>query len=409
MRVLTERETRRVERLARRTKIGEMLSFFESLPREFEVPRPLLLGSNNDFEILVNGFTTRNRVIRAIMNLDEPFDPNLSLQTTLMARKRGEKTNVMVPIFRELRKGFGKVCLAEGLSRCKGSIIQAHTLQKAAFKRHATDGHVYEFDPFNVRDSPSWPTRVGVNNATTITGFCEYHDNRLFAPIENERFGAQPKQLFLHHYRAVCQAFYNRAYKAKIFQRAYPEAEKLVEPRSLQSIRDAITLNNVDLEELRQHKLQCELSLHAQDWSEVEGYGWMGTRVPDIFASDFFAPGKDFKGSHVQNRKARSALGWMSLTVTATDGFAVVLLTAERGSLVLRDLVSSLREAPSAHQTMVIVNLIFCQLENFIILPSWWEPLPDGHKRLFANAFSSRYFPRELPLACDWGLTEMRS
>jgi len=54
------------------------------------------------------------------------------------------------------------------------------------------------------------------------------------------------------------------------------------------------------------------------------------------------------------------------------------------------------------------VNYIICQFENFIMLPDWWEPLEDRTKRLFVNSYNSRYFPRELPDVCEWGLFEVR-
>ncbi|HZM03476.1 MAG TPA: hypothetical protein VFC44_10650 [Candidatus Saccharimonadales bacterium] len=88
MRILTEHQMYQIEQFARRTKLADMISLFENLPRRFTVPRPILLGSNDDSEMLVEGLASRGAVINAIRNLDEPYNPTLTLTTTLMAQKR---------------------------------------------------------------------------------------------------------------------------------------------------------------------------------------------------------------------------------------------------------------------------------------------------------------------------------
>src|SRR5258708_159885 len=93
-RTLTEREICQIEGWARQTRLAEMLSFFENLPRYLFLPRPVLLGSNNEWEILAEGFVPRRQVIGAIPHLDEPFNPTLILQKTLMAEKRQKSLGV---------------------------------------------------------------------------------------------------------------------------------------------------------------------------------------------------------------------------------------------------------------------------------------------------------------------------
>src|SRR6185503_14669026 len=132
--------------LARKTRLASMLSFFEALPEQFTVPRPLLLGSNNQYEILVKGLATRRGVVDAIRNLDEPFNANLTLQRTIVYTAREKPLNTLAPMYRSLKNGLRKLCLAKHLGNCRGRIVQAHSLQEASFKNHAANGHVLEFD-----------------------------------------------------------------------------------------------------------------------------------------------------------------------------------------------------------------------------------------------------------------------
>jgi len=53
---------RQVERWAQKTQIEKIFSFFDALPRFIHVPKPLLLGSNNHFEILVTCDATTSMV-----------------------------------------------------------------------------------------------------------------------------------------------------------------------------------------------------------------------------------------------------------------------------------------------------------------------------------------------------------
>ncbi|HZM03477.1 MAG TPA: hypothetical protein VFC44_10655 [Candidatus Saccharimonadales bacterium] len=311
----------------------------------------------------------------------------------------------MQPIYRALAQGLTKTCLANDLGGCSGKIIRAHSLQKAAFSPHARNGHVYEFDPFQIRDNGITPTLIGVNKATTFTGFCERHDASLFAPIEVETFKANPQQLFLHHYRAIAQAFYNRAYKFKILEQALTENAAKVGKAAARRFEEDMQINRVEVQELMRHKRLCEQNLMGMNWAEVVGFCWKGKSAPDIFATDFFAPRKDFLGSTLQDCKSLAPLQWISLTVTASDNCAVVLLCAAKGSKILKSCAESLRRIPNNLRTMSLVNFIVCQLENFIMLPKWWDPLSEDAKRLVVNAYTSRYFPRKLPRICDWTLS----
>ena len=108
------------------------------------------------------------------------------------------------------RRAYTKeYCLAPdaGISSCSGSIVKAHSVQGALVRRIARDGHVYGsvYSIENLQRNPGEivPGLIGVNLATTFTGFCNLHDTKIFAPIEIGDFVAAPEQCFLLAYRAV--------------------------------------------------------------------------------------------------------------------------------------------------------------------------------------------------------------
>jgi hypothetical protein len=250
-----------------------MLSFFDELPRFIHVPQPLLLGSNNESEILVVGDSTVSRVRGELKNLDEPFNPHLQHQRILGGIKRDKPEQAFPSIYKELQKGFAEICLLEDTGECGEKIIRAHSLQKSIFKNHAKNGHVYQFEPFtgtHDADKNLWPDLVGINKATTFLGFCERHDTRIFSRIENVPFQNTPEQKFLHHYRAFAQMYYDKAYKFKIIESAFNDLAKKFSPSELKSLGKSVYLNRYDANELKSQKLRFDEQLQNKDWSAVE-------------------------------------------------------------------------------------------------------------------------------------------
>jgi len=70
VRILTPEEMQKVEYWARNTQIAKILTFFDAFPRFIHVPKPLLLGSNNESEILVVGDTTVSLIRGELANMD---------------------------------------------------------------------------------------------------------------------------------------------------------------------------------------------------------------------------------------------------------------------------------------------------------------------------------------------------
>jgi hypothetical protein len=76
---------------------------------------------------------------------------------------------------------------------CQGGIVKAHTIHKSGvLSRIAKSGHVYQgnanfFDLVKNKGKIAQKL-VGINDASTFTGFCGLHDNNTFEPIEKEAF-----------------------------------------------------------------------------------------------------------------------------------------------------------------------------------------------------------------------------
>ena len=98
---------------------------------------------------------------------------------------------------------------------CSPKIIHAHTIQrKSSLDAIAENGHV--FSPYaGLMDIPKnngriIPRKAGIKAASTFMGFCAFHDNQLFSPIEKSVFITDKEAFFLLSYRAICYELFNK-------------------------------------------------------------------------------------------------------------------------------------------------------------------------------------------------------
>ncbi|WP_335903833.1 SEC-C domain-containing protein [Shewanella algae] len=108
-----------------------------------------------------------------------------------------------------------KVCSVKHLfpEECSGRIINAHTISKSGSLKEISDsGHVMGAKPSLASliksDGKLTLEKVGINKASTFTGFCSVHDKNVFAPLEDEAIILSDKQLFLLAYRGFCRELF---------------------------------------------------------------------------------------------------------------------------------------------------------------------------------------------------------
>lgn len=98
-------------------------------------------------------------------------------------------------------------CLHPNQSECSGGIVKAHAIQNnRVLKKLAVDGMVVLLDGVShgfFQDS----IEKGRKIATTFTGFCSFHDKKVFQPIEDIEFSGTAQQVFLYSYRTFSWHF----------------------------------------------------------------------------------------------------------------------------------------------------------------------------------------------------------
>jgi hypothetical protein len=113
----------------------------------------------------------------------------------------------------QFRKEFSKrICLHPqgSTAECSAQLIRAHSVSRStSLLSIAEEGHVMQFDASMEVLIESGgrivARRIGVNLASTFTGFCHRHDTSTFAAIDIPITALSEEQIFLLAYRAICR------------------------------------------------------------------------------------------------------------------------------------------------------------------------------------------------------------
>lgn len=294
-------------------------------------------------------------------------------------------------------------------AECRGNIIKAHTIQRnGGLSRIAKDGHVYTFFPDHasmIKGGDSAARLVGINNASTFTGFCGLHDNATFEPIEKQAFSPTEEHAFLLGYRAICKELFGKRAQLELIpiSRENDKGQPLASQLEWQDLMNYWTIGvKHGIQVLDHHKSQYDNALQNKDYSEVRYYIIRLAEIPDLMCSGGIQPDNDFTGRQIQSlvnhrlqHNLASSIGMdmdaitqdtfstsetpevLAFSVIGTDNGGAVIFTWMGESPICRQLVGSLDSLSDQEVPHAIVRFAFHYFENIFTSPSWWDNLDD--------------------------------
>lgn len=300
-----------------------------------------------------------------------------------------------------VKKEFSKkLCLApkDHPQACEGKIINAHTVSKSAcLKAIARNGQVYSFLPtlekrMQAHDSRVEPELVGINKASTFTGFCKAHDTLLFSPVENNDFIGTRQQIGLLAYRTLTRELFGKTAYLDI-RAVLREGDKGRSPHEqieLQNfVNDTSDGSSAALRDLIYQKQIFDSMVASGDFSGVEGFVIKFRQIPNIMCSSGLMPEFDFHGNILQdllNLNARMSNIYINIVASNGAGY-VVFSWLQSDADVCRRFIDSLQTIEGHRITDAIIRLVFQFFENRFANPDWWEALPDPKKVLLRERF----------------------
>jgi hypothetical protein len=267
---------------------------------------------------------------------------------------------------------------------CRGRIVRAHTLQRAGLLEViSVNRHVYGFD-FNGMPDDDGVYRfklIGINKASTFTGFCQRHDTELFSPLETRPFTASKEQLFLLAYRALSKELYAKRFAIRLepLHRKGDVGKGPLEQVALQRwLYVQAQLHRLSVRDQEATLKDYEQIFLSRDFDRISAYLIFSDRTPEFAVSGAIYPEYDFTGRKLQDLATPERLD--SLTFSAlpfrTGGVIAFAWDSTRGTSCHQFLRSLDAFAP-ADVPDALVRLTG-QFENTFLDPRWWEGLSDS-------------------------------
>jgi hypothetical protein len=282
---------------------------------------------------------------------------------------------------------------------CSRKIIRAHTVQRrGGLAAIAENGHVISgkkgFEEIFRNNGVIVPREVGVNHASTFMGFCDVHDDQLFAPIEKAPVTLDKQAAFLLSFRAVCYEYCMKqvAYRSVDIQRQLDEGRDFEFQCFLQQhlhiYREGVKRA---LRDLGGWKQTYDNAYRSGTYEDFSFYAVQFAQPLPIVACGAFHPEFDFGGNALQIiTRGESGFGHVCFNLTVINGKSVAVIgrTGEPGGRA-EQFCNSFKALPKIAMANAVFHLACEHLENTYFRPSWWGAQSDQAKQHLIDRFRS--------------------
>ncbi|MEK8020963.1 MAG: SEC-C metal-binding domain-containing protein [Candidatus Parabeggiatoa sp.] len=298
-------------------------------------------------------------------------------------------------------------------AECNGKIIKAHTVSKSQnLSKIANNNHVYALNPtlqnFDKFNGKLHPELVGINKASTFTGFCGYHDKAIFAPLEDKPFAGSKEQCFLLAYRALSRENFAKKSSLNIpdLLKKADSGHDIDTQIFIQNIASSnqlgIDTGNTDIDH---HQKILDEILLTKDFTKVKSHIIYFSKTPNVMCSSVFFPTCDFSGNKLfdlRNRDQRPDLMTTSVIATNKGGAIVFCWIHDDNSKQYNEkFIESLKKIPKEKLTSSIILFFFEFFENIFIAPAWWDKLAiEKKEELIDRCIRVDYFGERRPIDC---------
>jgi hypothetical protein len=304
-------------------------------------------------------------------------------------------------------------------NRC-GERISAHSIQKnGQLSAIADDGHVYtvsrNIGTIKKNDGRLTLDRYGIGKVSTFLGFCEQHDNQLFAPIDTSPLHPTDEQVLLYAYRSICRELFVKENALGLIDSQLAELPHTSTGRRF--FEDLKTGTAFGLENLQRHKAAFDDSLKGRRYTDIEYVLFTCRQKPCLAFSGLFFPEFDFLGRQLQDLADHSSRLDLVTICSASmfEGWGFLFAWHKTSSTACTEFMRSL--ATVIHQKSssggdAMFRMVVSNCENLAVSPAWWESLPAEQQAAVTARLSHgadiftptdpEYLRRGLEGICRW-------
>lgn len=305
-------------------------------------------------------------------------------------------------ILNDLKK-MGKIseCFCHRKHECKGSIKQAHSIQKNG-RLSIIEGTVngnqmlyplnLEFDDNNI----GYIKPIGKSAASTFFGFCDYHDTQLFSPVENFSFDDSDKHCFLHSYRAFAHSYHKKKEELK---RCYSYQNSQNNTYSkfnlcLDDLIGGIILGIKDGEHL---KNKLDSYLDNEQYSELYYFSHVIPHKYPIACTSVINPYCTYSGVSMNNQLMDNEQGsFIMLTVLPDTSDTIIIFSYFPEDIKAALFIDELEKLPNLKFEKAISSILIYGAENTFFAPALWNKLGEARQKILQQELMDSYTTKNL-------------
>jgi len=314
-------------------------------------------------------------------------------------------------------------------NKCCGNIVRAHSVSKSTnLKRISRNGHVYAFIPsfenLSKNSGIVQPELVGINKASTFTGFCAYHDKKFFSPLEDNIFNGTKEQCFLLAYRALAREYFTKKSSASLmdYLKSVDRGRELPDQIAIQELAMGHSLGvSAGVRDLKIYKNKYDKMLENTDYYMFRTLIINFKKLPSVMCSAAIYPECDFQGNKLQDLldlDVTPDLITFSSIASINGGSVVFSWNDENSKGYCEKFVSSLKSVITNDLTSSLIRFFFEFSENVFLEPNWWESLSNTkQEKLIFRLLSGASFLKERKNDClcndvtrfdDWDFIDIK-
>lgn len=278
-------------------------------------------------------------------------------------------------IYKSLAESKIKQCIHPNKEECKGSIINAHSIQNnKILNKLAENGHLLMLKPDIKNGIMDIDTKSeSRHKATTFTGFCKYHDDVVFKDIEKKEFLEEEKQLFLFAYRAFALEYHKKMEATKMVKNTFSKVPKSAIKSGFVNI---IKGHELAIQDNQKIKDIFDRSINNNEFDILENIVWKLDYEIDFSTTSMFALEYDLEGNLLNDITSteEERMKNIFLTIFPEDNKSYIILSwLKEDGETYKNFKEQVKELKNEEVITFFNNLIVNNTENIAISPRLWN------------------------------------
>ena len=288
-------------------------------------------------------------------------------------------------------------CIFYDKESCKGKIIGAHTLQNnGVLTKLSEKNHVMMIKPLVDKFGGKIEfEKVGRNKATTFSGFCKEHDDKVFTEIEKEPYTGTEKQKFLYAYRAFAQEYHKKERLMKSVQKSFKIKPSILRCNGAPHIGN-YRYRQLEMYDINEYKKRFDEAFRLNNFSILEHFEILIENEYDFAVTSMFTLITDIENKVINDTYSKKFERMKScfITVVPLENKTLILLSwLKEDSDVFKSYKEMLENLNESELKRYLNNMLPRYTENIIFSPRLIESWSDEEKKEFKKVFSGE-FPR---------------